>query len=129
MRALAEWLDEFPDAIAYDLLQVGLRLRDLGSDELTWGDLRAMTTQAPRHSAFYRAMHPEEAVWGLPEQLLAALVDYSAVANWQRGSGKQRDYPKPIPRPGVESDEKKFGVTPVTQEEIDDFLGWNQHDE
>jgi hypothetical protein len=34
------------------------------------------------------------------EYLAALQVDHLAAANWQRGSGKDSDYPKPIYRPG-----------------------------
>jgi hypothetical protein len=43
----------------------------------------------------------DETVWTLDRQLAAAAVDALRVANWQRGSGKKKDRPKPIPRPGV----------------------------
>jgi len=38
-------------------------------------------------------------MWGLPEHLLALLVDALHVANWQRSSdgSKGRNYPEPIP--------------------------------
>ena len=39
-------------------------------------------------------------MWGVSEHLLAAVVDELSVANWQRSQGKQRDFPKPLPRPG-----------------------------
>lgn len=43
----------------------------------------------------------DESTWTLDRQLLAAAVDALRVANWQRSEGKKKDYPKPIPRPGV----------------------------
>lgn len=72
-------------------------------------------------------MQGEDHVWGITEQLLAAAVDALNGANWQRGGGKQRDKPKPIPRPGTRNEESKsFGRDAVTIEEIDDFLGWSK---
>lgn len=79
--------------------------------------------QAPRSSAIYRSLNPEAFVWGTQEQLLAAIADALNVANWQRGQGKKKDYPKPIPRPGVEED-KTYGVEPVSMEDMAEFLGW-----
>lgn len=47
------------------------------------------------------ALDGETAVWGLTEQLLAAIADGVRVGNWQRGGDKKVKRPKPIPRPGV----------------------------
>lgn len=72
-------------------------------------------------------MYPDEYGWGLPEQLLAAVVDELAIANWQRGQGKRTDYPKPIPRPGVRDEESTtYGKGAVPTDEIADWLGWTQ---
>lgn len=54
-------------------------------------------------------MHGEEAVWTLDRHLAALTVDQLAVANWQRGTGKRKDYPKPIPRPGVDTGKRRIG--------------------
>lgn len=120
---LLDLLDKHGDAVAYDCIVLGLRLRDVGTEDFTWGDLLTIVQQAPRSSALFRSMHPEEAEWGLQEQLLALNADYLAVSNWQRAQGKKKDYPKPIPRPGVEKD-KKFGQDAVSIEEMTDWLGW-----
>lgn len=45
-------------------------------------------------------MHSDDANWTLDRHLLAAIYDAVSVANWQRGSGKKKDRPKPLPRPG-----------------------------
>lgn len=92
-------------------------------ETFNWGDLGVIIAQSPRTSAFYRAqVGPEEELWSLENQLLATLVDYMAVGNWQRGGGKKKDYPKPIQRPGVEAP-KKFGKTVMTVDEVNDWLG------
>lgn len=59
-----------------------------------------LVRQLPRESATFRELNPDESVWGLPEQLLAAVVDVLRAANYQRGGSKGQK-PKPIPRPGV----------------------------
>lgn len=53
-------------------------------------------------------------LWGLSEQLLAAIVDALNVGNWQRSAqgvekGKQPKKPSPIPRPGVKPEGRTFG--------------------
>ena len=120
---LLDLMDEHEEAIAYDCLTLGLRLRNVGTEDFTWGDLLAIVRQSPRSSALYRAMNPDEAEWGLTEQLLAVVADYTAVGNWQRGQGKQKDYPKPIPRPGVQGD-KRYGKQAVSIDEMAEWLGW-----
>lgn len=62
-------------------------------------------------------MHGAEVVWGLQEQLLAAVFDVLRMANWQR-SGKG-EKPKPLPRPGVTEDKtvKRFGTGSMNLQE------------
>lgn len=45
-------------------------------------------------------MDGQDALWGLPEHLLAAIADRLASIIWQNGGGKGQK-PKPISRPGV----------------------------
>ncbi|MFE9497264.1 hypothetical protein [Streptomyces collinus] len=122
---LLSLMDKHEEAIAYDCITLGLRLRNVGSEDFSWGDLLAIVRQSPRSSALFRAQHPEEAVWGHQEQLLALIADTLAAANWQRAQGKKKDYPKPIPRPGVEGD-KKFGNEAVSIDEMASWLGWEK---
>ena len=42
----------------------------------------------------------------MDRHLAALTVDQLAIANWQRSGGKKKDYPKPIPRPGVNGDRR-----------------------
>lgn len=80
--------------------------------------------QSPRDSALFRAMNPEDHEWSLPTLLLAEAVDDLRIGNWQRGSGKRADYPKPIPRPGVEPDSTTYGKGALPMDEMADWLGW-----
>lgn len=55
-----------------------------------------------------------DALWGLPEQLLAAAVDSLNVANWQRSAsgskpGQAPPKPDPIQRPGVKEEGRQIG--------------------
>lgn len=89
-----------------------------------WGDLLAIVQSAPRSSALYRSLHPDDAEWGLPEQLLALNADYAAILAWQNSGGSKKDYPKPIDRPGITSDEEKHGNQPLPMDEMETWLGW-----
>lgn len=124
LLGLLDLLDEHAEAVTYDLLTLGLRLRDLGTDALTWAELLAVARHAPPGSAVRRATDPDH-IWGLPEQLLAGVVDLLAVGNWQRGQMPRRDYPKPIPRPGVEPESTTYGSQPLPMDEMADWLGWS----
>lgn len=100
----------------YDLIALGLRLRQLGTDALSWRDLHVVCRQSPRVSALFRSMAPEEAPWGVSEHLLAEAVYAIRMGNWMQteDAAKRRSHtrPKPIPRPGVKDDtaeQKTFG--------------------
>ncbi len=63
--------------------------------------------------------------WGLLEnQLLAAGVDQLAVANWQRSQDgqKNRNKPRPIPRPGVDEYDRKKETLSMSVDRFDEEL-------
>jgi hypothetical protein len=74
----------------------------------------------PDGSAFRRSFVGEEmATWTLDRQLAAMAVDALQVSNWQRGSGKRSEYPKPIDRPGATTTKKQMGdASQLTQEQV-----------
>ena len=80
---------------------------------------------SPRGSALVRSLLGEDHEWTLANQLRAAEVDALRLANWQRGQGKKKDMPKPIPRPGVERD-KTYGKEAISIDEMADWLGWER---
>lgn len=97
----------------YECIRLGVRLRWLGTDRLTWRDLALIINFAPRESPLAREVEPEKALWGLTDQLMAATVDQLRVANWQRG-GAKGERPKPLRRPGIGDDkpdqkQRRFG--------------------
>lgn len=100
IRGLLELLDEHQEAVEYDLITLGLRLRDIGPD-FTWHDLAVITRNLPLDSALSRAHLGPDYQWTLANLLAAAEVDALRVANWQRSDAKKSDYPKPIQRPGI----------------------------
>lgn len=67
-------------------------------------------------------MFGDDAVWTIDRHLAALTVDQLAVANWQRGTAKKKDYPKPIPRPGVGTGKPRIGdasrLTPAAAREL-----------
>lgn len=120
-----ETLDDYEEPIAYDLICLGLRLRWLGTPQLTWGDLLAIIRQGPNTTALFRALNPEDHLWGLPELLLAEIADGERAAVWQRGGGKRKDRPEPIPRPGVgQKETQTYGKDALPLDEMAAWLGW-----
>lgn len=117
---------EHGEALTYDLLTVGMRLRDLGTDALTWEELLAVVRQQPQDSALGRAVHGADVAWGLPEQLLAAIADTLAMQFWADHNRRKAHKPKPIERPGVtETETAVFGNadSAMTIEDFDLWLG------
>lgn len=61
--------------------------------------LWVLVSKLPADSRTKQAMYGEEfAAWTPEGQQLTALIHLGEVANWQRGSGKRADRPKP-PKP------------------------------
>ncbi|SPT53802.1 Uncharacterised protein [Actinomyces bovis] len=117
-------LSKHREAIEYDLLTIGLHLEDLGTPALSWRHLLVLLMRAPRTSAYAREVHGEDALWGLSEQLLAAVLDALNIANWQRSNtGRQIPSPRPEPvsRPGARSSDTSLGAKPIP---IKDFNSW-----
>lgn len=124
LLSLLETLDNDKErrAIEADLIGLGLRLRHVGTDELTWYELYAVLVNLPQSSALYRTRNPEDAAWDLHAFLLAEIADALKVGNWQRGSGKRHEYPKPIPRPGVEPETTTYGKGAIPIDEMEKWL-------
>lgn len=124
---LVQLIDEHGPAIEYDLIKLGLRLRQLGTDWLTWRDLLVIVQHAGHETSLFTSMHPDAAPWKLSEHLLAVIADAVIAGNWMQSKDgqKNRNRPKPIPRPGVEPEAKKFGGRAESMDAIRDWLGWN----
>ena len=93
---------------------------------MSWADLRDVIKYQPATSALYREMNPDAAPWGLSEHLLAVVADAVIAGNWMasRDGQKNRNRPKPIPRPGVVPEHKKFGGSAESIDAIRGWLGW-----
>ena len=90
------------EAVEYQLITLGLRLRQLGTAELSWRDLLVICRQAPEGSPIHRALDPEWSLWSWETLLLGQLVNYAAlIAHLTRGG--RRKFEPPIKLPGDES--------------------------
>lgn len=124
IHGLIDLIREHGESIEIDLIQVGLRLRDVGTDQFTWRDLKLFLRGLSVHSATFTATHPEEAGWDNKAMLLADAVDQLRWLVWAKTKDgqKNRNHPQPIQRPGVEPTVKKVSGTPVTIDKFGDQL-------
>lgn len=124
---LAEVIDDHRSAVEFDLIKLGLRLRHLGTDLLTWRDLLVIVQNTFTDTALYRAMNPDTWQWQLSDYLLAVIADATITGNWMQSKDgqKNRNRPKPIQRPGVDTGEKTYGAGAVDLDEMRDWLGWS----
>ncbi|WP_166655849.1 DUF5361 domain-containing protein [Nocardia ignorata] len=118
-------LEEYAEAIEYDLIALGLRLRNLGTDDLSWGDLKAVVSCSPRTSALFRVRNPHEYEWHLDRMLLADMSDSLRWLVWAKSSDAQhgRNRPEPIPRPGVTRTRERIGDS-TSIAGANEMLGW-----
>lgn len=126
IAGLCYLLTEHAEAIEFDLLVMGRRLDDLGTEALSWRDLLVVVRQAGPGSALARALNPEGAAWAsgaASADLLALVADLLAVSNWQRQGKKSAPRPKRVKRPGAATEDKKYGAAPIPVRDFDEW--WN----
>ncbi len=123
MTGLVDVLDEHSDAIAYDLLRCGARLRDFPDNGITWGDLLVLVRQAQPDTATYKALNPH---WQQTAEtdFLRAILHAAQIANWQRteDGSKGRNAPDPFQWPWERDDGDQPDA--MSWEEAADWLGW-----
>ena len=118
--AVLTLIDEHREPIEFDLISLGLRLRDCPSPGFNWRDLWVICRRLGRSSELYKAMNPDDDTsWSVTDYLLALVADNTAFRLWQAAGGKGRK-PKPIPRPG---DTKKYGGDSLPVDQMADWLG------
>lgn len=119
--SLCDLIDEVGEAVEYDLIRHGLRLRDLGSPGFSWRDLKVIVSQMkPGESSTWLAKNPDHA-WGLSEFLQAEVADTLHMLFWAKtkDGSKGRNRPKPIERPGRRPERVGRGALP-----LDDMAVW-----
>lgn len=123
---LCDLVEGHAEAVEYDLIRHGLRLRDLGSKRLTWRDLFViLTQQRMKDSAMAFAVAPNDAPWDdISAHLLAEIVDVQHMLLWAKTKDGQkgRHRPQPVPRPGRRPE--RFGSKPLPLDEMKAWLGW-----
>lgn len=106
-----------------ECLRYGKSLDDVGSPDFDWADAIAILSTAAPGSPLHDVLYPEAAGWTNENMLLADAVDALHVLAWQGAGGKKANKPKPIPRPGVGTDQKrKIGGKPIDIDEMKAIL-------
>lgn len=122
ITGLLNLIDEHSEALEFDLIGRGLRLRDCPSPGFNWRDLWVLCRHLGRDSALYQSMNPDDDTsWSVTDYLLALVADNTAFRLWQSAGGKGKK-PKPIPRPG---DVKKVKGDALPVNDMADWLGWD----
>lgn len=123
--SLWELHDELPEAVEYELIRLGLRWRQVGTEVLSWRDLAVIVAQASPDGPLFQAKYPEEIPQIRLERLLE-LVHYElSVANTQRGNqsgAKRSDFPD-VPEWAKQKDTETYGSEPVPFDDMAAFLG------
>lgn len=60
-------------------------------------------------------------MWSVEAQLVAALVDLTQIANWQRAGKKSAPKPKPIERPWQKPKSQTIGRDPIPISQFNDW--------
>ena len=108
------------EALEFDLIRLGLRLRDCPSPGFNWRDLWVICRRLGRDSELYKAMNPEDdTAWSVTDYLLAMIADNTAFRLWQAANGKGKK-PRPVPRPG---DVKRYAGDALPVADMADWLG------
>lgn len=121
---LAWLIREHREAVEYELIRHGARLRHMGTSALSWRDVFVMCRAAPPKSPLAAAIDPRQA-WDTADYLLAASADAQRWLQWSKTKDgkKNRNRPKPIPRPGMrETDKGRF--TDVEVMDLDDMKAY-----
>lgn len=92
-------MDAHEEAVRADLVRMGLRLPDIGTEAFTWADFGAWLTYADHTTAVYRAVNGHN--WSVETALMANLHDLGMADLYQynRSKGGRMRKPKPFPRP------------------------------
>lgn len=120
---LLRLVEEHSEAIEFDLIRMGLRVRHVGSSDFNWRDFLVVVKRLGRDSETYRELHPDDDTsWMVSDYLLATIADITHMRLWQAGGGKGKK-PKPIPRPG---EVKRRKGDSMSVEEAKAWLGWDE---
>lgn len=96
---------------------------------VTLWEFAAMVVNLPQDSATIVGDDHEDAMWDLHAHLQASILDGIRWLQWSKTKDgeKNRNRPKPIPRPGVDdrqTERRQFGAEPMPLDDLNKLLGW-----
>ena len=128
MIGLLDLIEEHGEAVEYDLIDAGLRLRWLGTEALSWRDLLVRVRCSAKGSALYRALepHPDHT----PELELLRRMEYHL--GWLRWAktddgAKNRNHPEPFRFSWEPKPRSEYAGDVMTRDEMDRRLGWTDN--
>ncbi len=107
IRQLLDLIEEHGSALEYDLITLGLRLRDCPSEGFDWRDLLVIVRNSDDRSRLWQSQNPKFAGWTLTDRLLAICANALRWLVWSKtkDGSKNRNRPEPI-GPDMGSDKK-----------------------
>src|SRR5690242_14164709 len=124
MIGLLDLLDEHGEAVEYDLIDAGLRLRWLGTEALSWRDLLVRVRLSPRGSALYRvtAAHPDHT---FELEMLRRVEFNTSRLMWAKtdDAAKGRNAPEPYRFPWEAKPRNDYAGDVMTKADLDRLLG------
>lgn len=94
-------------------------------DRFTWRAVRTLIRYAKPGSAIAEVAAAGQPVWDRKDHRLADIFDLLAYQIWLTKKAKFKQagrVPKPIPRPGDVSTEKRYGTAQMTTDQVDQWL-------
>ncbi|MCT1790625.1 hypothetical protein [Dermabacter hominis] len=77
--------------------------------------------RSPFGSDLFHALHEETSPhWNQVTYILADMMDAMNIWRWA-DAGRKGPKPRPIPRPGDKSEDRHYGTTPVSVEELEEW--------
>lgn len=99
----------------YELITHGARLRDVPTGGTDWRDVYVICRHPVKNGPLYEGLAQLAGKtmdgWGVNEYLLALIADAARWLVWSKteDGAKNRNHPKPLPRPGQTPDETATG--------------------
>lgn len=127
IASIQRLIEKHSDAVEFDLIKLGLRLRDCPSESFNWRDLWVIVTNAPQDSSTFSAVNTDAAGWTKTNMLLADIADATSWLVWAKtkAASKGGTPPDRIPRPGVKRNLPRDGskVKPAPLQRIREVYG------
>jgi hypothetical protein len=107
-----------------DLIPLGLRIRDLGSERFNWRDFKHLITNLGSESALHRSLAGR---YSVGDYLLVVIANTLRTMSWQLSAAKEQDRPEPFFLPGMNDEAEQANSSSyqgdvMTIEEMDAWL-------